>query len=131
MALTDKQILGTKGEEVTCQWLVTHDFKVLDRNYRKPWGEIDVVAQKGDMVHFVEVKTVSTLLEVIYETKDSYEPEDNVHPWKLQRLYRAINSYLSDKGLDEETDWQLDVVAIYLNQTSGQVVKFEYLEDVL
>ncbi len=132
MPETDKQRLGNIGETEACNYLQKLGFSILTRNYRKPWGEIDIVAQKGNKIHFVEVKTVSCEGEVIHETVDAYEPEDNIHPWKLKRLSRAIDTYLSDNNIDEDKiDWQLDAVAMYINQGSGHVIKIDYLEDVL
>ena len=95
---------------------------ILDTNYLKKWGEIDIVARETDQkqtkpttIHFVEVKTVS------YETKldlqravsrGTWRPEENVHFKKIQSLNRVIESWLSEKGLD--TDWQIDVIAVRL-----------------
>ena len=131
MPQTTKQVIGALGENKAVEFLKKKGFSVLARNYRKPWGEIDIVAKKGTNVYFVEVKTVSRVLgDVIHET-DGYEPEDNIHPWKLKRLYRAINSYLEDNQIDEDkVDWQLDAVTVYVEQGSDKVFKIEYLEDI-
>jgi len=59
MSKTQKQIIGDLGEGIVCNYLENKGFRVVDRNYWKPWGEIDIVAQKGDKLHFIEVKTVS------------------------------------------------------------------------
>ena len=53
------QKIGEIGEKLACMFLMKHGFKVLDRNYRKKWGEIDIIAQKDDILRFIEVKTVS------------------------------------------------------------------------
>jgi putative endonuclease len=123
---TDKQITGQKGEDEAAKYLKNKGFSVLDRNYRKPWGELDIVAKKGDWLYFIEVKTV-TRQDV--SNPDFYEPEDNIHPWKIKRLSRAINTYLLEKRIDDETDWQVDSIAVYLNNR-GELLKIEYLEDI-
>ncbi len=130
MSQTAKQIIGALGENKAVEFLKKKGFSILTRNYSKPWGEIDIVA-KNEGIVFVEVKTVSRLLlDVIHET-DDYEPEDNIHPWKLKRLYRAINSYLEDNEIDEDDiDWQLDAITVYLEQGSDKVFKIEHLEDI-
>lgn len=122
---TQKQVIGDKGEDIACNFLLKNGFKILDRNYLEKWGEIDIVAQKGNEIRFVEVKTVSR--EVI--TGEDYEPEDNIHPWKIKRLYRTIETYLLRKRIDDEVDWQLDAIAVYLN-SGGKVLKIEHLEDI-
>lgn len=125
---TEKQLTGAKGEEMAVYYLKKHGFSVIDRNYNKKWGEIDVIAKKQGNFHFVEVKTVTTS-DVNHETLDQYEPSDNVHPYKLKRLYRVIESYLLEKEIGEDDDWQLDLLSVYLNK-EGKLVKIEYLPDV-
>ncbi len=106
---TQKQKIGNLGEDIAVKHLVKHSFDILDRNYRKKWGEIDIVAKKDDILHFIEVKTVS------YETN----PEDNIHFWKRQRLARAIKTYLLEKDVSGETDWQVDSMAVFLDSKTG------------
>lgn len=112
----EAQKVGEIGENTACVFLTKRGFKILDRNYRKKWGELDIIAEKEGILHFVEVKTVSreNLDDVLRETSE-YRPEENVHPWKLRRLSRAIQTYLLEKGIDDEKEWQLDVLAVFLN----------------
>lgn len=125
---TAKQITGQKGEDEAVIYLKGKGFSVLDRNYRKPWGELDIVAKKGDWLYFIEVKTV-TRETLSQDMGDNYEPEDNIHPWKVKRLSRAINTYLLEKKIDDEADWQVDSIAVYLNNR-GELLKIEHLEDI-
>lgn len=128
---TQRQILGAIGEDATCVYLERKGFKIIDRNYLKKWGELDVVAQKEGRIHFVEVKSVSRPFEnVPHETKEGYRPEDNMHPWKLQRLARTIQSYLLDKNVSDETEWQFDVVTVYVDQEK-RLCRVNLLEDVI
>jgi len=122
---TQKQVVGDKGEEIACNFLINKGYKILNRNYLEKWGEIDIVAQKGNEIRFIEVKTVTR--ETL--TGENYEPEDNIHPWKIKRLYRTIETYLLRKGIDDEVDWQLDAIAVYLTGR-GEVLKIEHLEDI-
>jgi putative endonuclease len=105
-------------------------FKVLDRNYLKKWGELDIVAKKDGNIHFVEVKSVSRELDpknVIHET-DGYRPEDNMHPWKLKRLARTIETYLLEK--DWEGDWVFDVVTVFIDENK-RIGRVKMIEDVV
>lgn len=110
------KIIGAWGEQIAANYLKNKGFTVLDRNYRKKWGEIDIVARDTEeKVHFVEVKTVS------YETKQqlsaavtrrTWRPEENVHAFKLHKLQHVIASWLMDNeyyGL-----WQIDIIAVRL-----------------
>ncbi len=128
---TQKQILGAIGEEAVCTYLKRKGFKVTDRNYLKKWGELDVVAIKDKKIHFVEVKSVSRKFEdVPRETNNRYRPEDNMHPWKLQRLARTIQSYLLDKNVSDDTEWQFDVATVYVDQEK-RVCRVKMLEDII
>ena len=92
--------------------IVKRYYRVIARNYRKNWGEIDIIAEKDGVLHFIEVKTVG---HRFYEAGDEYSPEDNVHPWKLQRLSKAIQTYLMENDIEDEKPWQVDVAAIFLD----------------
>jgi putative endonuclease len=128
MAKTVKRQMGDTGEEVACKYLVNKGFSVVERNYLKPWGEIDIVAQKGEgrtkKLYFIEVKTVTR------ETTSGYRPEENVHPAKLRRLHRAIQTYLLDHKVSGETEWQIDVACVYLNFETRKA-RVEVLENVI
>lgn len=127
---TSKRITGDLGEDRAVDHLKNLGFLVLERNYWKKFGEIDIIAQKGSDLHFVEVKTV-TRETVSKETvlKDDYQPEDNVHPWKIERLHRTIQIYLLEKDVPEEIDWYLDLMTVYLDKDGG-VLKIDFLEDI-
>jgi putative endonuclease len=133
---TFKQKIGKVGEDFACEYLLKNYFKIIERNYLKKWGEIDIVAGKGSKLHFIEVKSVSRQYSSIrdglnYQSKiGNYRPEDNMHPWKLKRLGRAIQSYLLDRDVPENVDWQFDVVTVYLDQNQ-RLLKIEYLDDVV
>jgi len=102
------------GEQIAANYLKRKDFEILNRNYLKKWGEIDIVAREtSGVVHFIEVKTVS------YETKDAlqravscetWRPEEQVHARKLHQIHKAIESWLME--YEYEGDWQLGVIAI-------------------
>lgn len=129
---TEKRKIGDIGENIACKFLVKRGFEIIEQNYNKKWGEIDIIARKGQKLHFIEVKSVSHL-PVSYET-DSYKPEDNLHPWKLQRLSRVIQTYLlgykGNRDVTHETDWQFDVAVVYLDLKSMEA-KVNYMEDII
>ena len=131
---TGKQKVGRIGEDTACMFLVKHGFTVIDRNYLKKWGEIDIIAKKSGILRFVEVKTVSRenvrslKLDVSHETNES-RPEENVHAWKLKRLSRVIQSYLLEKGSDDE-EWQFDILAVFLDLKNKEA-KCRFTENVI
>ncbi len=115
MSFTEKQKVGNLGEEIGCKFLVKHGFSIKDRNYRKKWGEIDIIAERDNILHFVEVKSVSRLRQDFGGQAHEYQPEENVHLWKQKRLARAIQTYLLERKIPEETEWQIDILAIFLD----------------
>jgi putative endonuclease len=109
-----KNKIGALGEQVCVNYLTRKGFIIIETNYLKKWGEIDIVARGTDQkVHFIEVKTVS------YETKatlhhsvthGTWRPEENVHAFKLKKLVRVIESWLMEH--EYNGDWQIDVVSV-------------------
>ena len=124
--------LGEVGERVAANFLERKGYRVLDRNYRKKWGEIDIVVEKAGKIYFVEVKSVSrgSFRGKFQEENDNYRPEDNMHPWKLKRLGRAIQTYLLWKFPKEVPDWQLDLACVYLDMEK-RVAKVRYIENIV
>lgn len=129
------QRIGEVGENIAVKFLMKHGFAVLERNYTKKWGEIDIIAKKTEKLYFIEVKSVSrrTIAQnVTRETpksnqnkinsvthgtfdNDNYQAEDNMHPWKLKRLSRTIQTYLMSNRIHEDREWQLDLLVVYLD----------------
>jgi Holliday junction resolvase-like predicted endonuclease len=151
---TEKRKIGDIGENIACKFLMKRGFEIVEKNYLKKWGEIDIIARKGDKLHFVEVKSV-TRESLKYVSPacparetDSYRPEDNLHPWKLKRLSRVIQTYLlgyrGNKSVSlqkggqayetmsksGETDWQFDVAVVYLDLKS-MTARVNYMEDII
>lgn len=148
MAKTQKQVIGRIGENCAATYLQRHGYKILEQNYRKPYGEIDIIATKARNLHFIEVKSVSRVpstdstqhgsreplcradQKLSRESRgrssdhvDGWEAEENVHPWKLKRLARTIEAYLLAKypgDDDEEPDWQLDVITVYVDMAKRE-----------
>ena len=120
---TAKRNIGDTGESVACKYLESKGFKILERNYLRPWGEIDIIAERAKKLYFIEVKAVS-------REKSEFRPEENVHPAKLKRLHRAIQTYLLDHKVPHETDWQIDVACAYLDFSSRKA-RVEMIENVI
>ncbi len=128
MTQTHKQKIGKIGEDIACKFLLKHKFTIVERNYWKKWGEIDVIVKKDRLVHFVEVKTVSHLPSK--NKIDKYRPEENIHPRKLKRLSRTIQTYLLEKDISGNDDWQFDAVIVFLDQKTKKA-RVRYLENII
>jgi putative endonuclease len=119
---TQKRKIGDLGENIACRFLVKRGFSIIGRNYLKKCGEIDIIAQKDNQIHFVEVKTVSHL--PFSRETDYYRPEDNAHRAKLARLVRTIQVYLVEINVPCETIWQIDLITVYVDLAK----KRQYIE---
>ena len=119
---TEKQRLGALGETLAERFLVSRGFVVLMRNYRRPWGEIDIIAEKGRIVRFVEVKTMSE------DGTLHHQPEDMVDERKLAKLARTASLFMEEN--EDAREFQLDVVAIILD-TKTQTARCRLIEQVL
>lgn len=77
--------IGFLGEKAACEFLQKKGFTILERNARKGYGELDIVARAGKTLVFVEVKT---------RRGSKYgTPEEAITPWKLQTLVRSAQYY--------------------------------------
>lgn len=124
--------IGKKGEDIASNFLIKKGFNIICRNYRKKWGELDIVALKDKKVHFIEVKTVSrTSFGGHFEQEiNHYKPEDNMHPWKIQRLGRAIQTFLLEKYKEKEPEWQLDLYCVFLDM-ERRVAKIRVIQNII
>ena len=124
-----KKEIGALGESVASQFLERRGFKVLERNFRRKWGEIDIIAEKDGAVRFVEVKSVSRepLPNISRETA-GHRPEELVHEAKLRRIARTAEMYMVDNN--DERDFQIDVVGVFLD-TKHRKARCRLFEQVL
>lgn len=134
---------GEIGESIATNFLKNKGFNVICKNYRKKWGEIDIIVEKDKVLHFIEVKTVSrkSFGGKFEQEINTYRPEDNMHSWKLKRLRRAIQTYLLEKYLPshkasawqskkDELEWQFDLACVFLDQES-RVAKVRFMKNII
>jgi len=101
------------GEETAARFLIDKGYRILDRNWYASHGELDLVAQEGETLVFVEVKA--------RRRHEFGSPEEAITPAKLRKTAWA---YLQDHGL-EEVDFRFDVVAIDRGPL-GEVARLEH-----
>ncbi|HEY4521207.1 MAG TPA: YraN family protein [Candidatus Paceibacterota bacterium] len=108
---TKQQKRGETGESVAEIFLKRKGYKIVRKNFRKPWGEIDIIAEKGNTVRFVEVKTVS---RESYEL--SHNPEELVDRRKLIKVARMAALYMQNTR--DRREFQIDVVGVIMDDIS-------------
>lgn len=109
---------GRQGEELAVEWLLAQGFVIMHRNWKYSYFELDVVASKNNILHFIEVKT---------RTNDTYGyPEEDVTTKKLERLMNAGEEFLY-----QNPEWeriQYDILSIRLHRYKAP--EYFFLEDV-
>lgn len=112
--------VGFIGEQAAASYLLSKQFRILERNFKARYGEIDIVAREGNTLVFVEVKTRCT---------DSYgSPEMSVTPRKLREVIQTAQYYVLLHP--EIPDMRIDVVAIMLDPVSYAVTKLTHFVSV-
>jgi len=117
--------IGKIGEDIAAVFLRNKGLEVISRNYRKPYGEIDIVARENNIIRFVEVKSVSYETD-LYKDK-GIRPEDNLHPQKMKRLGRVIQAYVISHETD---DWAFDLLCVYI-RTDDKSAKVKWIKDIV
>ena len=125
---TGRKIVGNLGEEIACRFLKVKGFRIIDRNYQKPWGEIDIIAEKAGIVRFVEVKTVSREALPDISREMDYRPEELANENKLEKVARTAELYM--EASKDTREYQVDVVGVIVSETS-QTARCRLFEQVL
>jgi Holliday junction resolvase-like predicted endonuclease len=100
--------------------------KLLKEITLRIWGEIDIVASKNGVIHFIEVKSV---MRKRSETRDYY-PEENVHVLKQRRLRRVIQTYLLEKRIGLGAEFLFHVVVVYMDMKTRRA-SVSFIENVI
>ena len=108
--------LGKKGEQLAVNFLIKKGYNIVERNYRFDKAEVDIIAQKDDVLAIIEVKTRSTT--------DFGNPQDFVKPKQIQRLVKAVNEYVIENDLNVEV--RFDIIGIVKN---GKSFEIDHLKD--
>ncbi|WP_411765993.1 YraN family protein [Winogradskyella sp. A3E31] len=108
--------LGKKGEQLAVDFLLKNGYDIVEHNYRFDKAEVDIIAQKEDVLAIVEVKTRSTA--------DFGNPQDFVKPKQIKNLVKAVDEYVTVNDLDVEV--RFDIIAIV---KEGKGFSIEHLEN--
>jgi len=115
--MTEERLsLGRWGEDQAVRFLLSRRMRILQRNYRAPVGEVDIIARKGKMIAFIEVKT--------RRGTGFGLPQEAVGPRKQRQIIRTAQWYLL--GVKERLQPRFDVIAILKR---GEEAQIEYIED--
>ncbi len=115
-----KIALGKKGEDLAANYLTKHGYRIVDRNFKGRYGELDIIALEGTVLVFVEVKTRIG--------RSFGTPEEAVTPWKLAEVVKTAQYYkLLHPELPESL--RVDVIGIELD-SSEDLIYFNHIQNV-
>lgn len=98
--------LGDFGESIATEYLLSNNYQILEKNWRFKKYEIDIIAQKNNVIHIIEVKT--------RHFSEYGEPEDFVSKAQQKFIVTAAHEYLMQNNL--EVDCEFDIIAIKLQE---------------
>ena len=104
-------IFGFDSEDKATKFLEKNGYEIMDRNFHSRFGEIDIIAKKGEILHFIEVKA----------TKGEYEAIYRIDIKKLEKIIKTINFYFSKRKFN--MDYQIDAILV-------QKDKIEMIENI-
>ncbi len=111
--------IGKTGEKQAARYLEGNGVAVLTMNYHTPYGEIDIIGKKGDLLIFCEVKT---------RTSQKFGfPEESVTMKKKNALINSSLFYLQENDL-LDSSWRIDVISILKN---GYTVQYDWIENAV
>jgi len=111
--MTLRKQFGSQGETLVARTLEKEGYAIIGRNYKKTFGEIDLIAQKDDTVIFVEVKTRSTSF---------IEPEYLISPAQQRKIIATAKAYVAEYDLIEYV-WRFDA-ALLIGDPPHQILTY-------
>ncbi|MDD5547944.1 MAG: YraN family protein [Candidatus Pacebacteria bacterium] len=103
--------IGQIGEDLACEYIKNRGYKIIERNYKEKWGELDIVAKAPNKtLIFIEVKTLTN------PNFSGLKPEDNLTSSKLEKLKRTAELYANNNPaiIKDNKGWQIDLITILI-----------------
>lgn len=113
--MINKRLVGKVGELIAEKYLTEKGFKILYKNWTCHWGEIDMIAEKDNVIIFVEVKYRIGLT--------NSHPSESMTFYKRRSLQRSINIFLTKNYVVKP--WRVDLVCV---SKIGKVLRIDYYE---
>ncbi|MFH1175131.1 MAG: YraN family protein, partial [bacterium] len=123
---TQKQVVGKLGEDLALKFLGQKGYKVVARNFRQKFGELDLVFKDKEEWVFVEVKTRKKI-----ENNAFGYPEQAVNRRKIQKISNTAQKFLEINSCSlDRAKWRIDVIAIYLDWRTRQA-EIKHIKNVI
>lgn len=122
MELRDHLKLGKSGEDMACEYLVNNRWKIIDRNFRRKFGELDIIAkEKSGILVFVEVKTMTGNNDYLLK------PEDQMTKSKIGKFKKIAQYYagLHPEFINDKKGWRLDLLTLTILEKNCIIKHYE------
>ena len=119
---TSRQVLGAAGEQLARRHLEQRGYRFVAANWRRPYGELDLIMRDGDVLVFVEVKTRSS--------ERLITAEESLTAAQARRLLRGAQYFLAERVELASLFWRIDLIAITLTP-SGAVSRLTHIVDAV
>lgn len=111
---------GFLAENIAARYLQSKGYEIIGKNYKKPWGEIDIIAKKDDTVFFVEVKANQK------EFNDSgFNPEVRVDNKKIGKIIKTASLFMEYELKSVDQEWQVDIISVILRNDKVLIKHFK------
>lgn len=119
-----RQKIGEFAEKLVAQYLKEKGYKIVERNFRKPWGEIDIIAKKENEFVFIEVKANSQEFE-----SEDFSPELRANYAKTRKIIKTARIFMEGK----KGEWRVDIVGItfFKKEKKAKIVHFKNVSEDL
>ncbi len=129
----ERKETGALGERVVAEYLRRRGFTIIAHNVARKTGELDLVAKErvsgvGEVLHFVEVKTIMCENFPSDDPSDEYDPSLNLHEAKIRKVARTGEWYVMQKRWEGE--WQVDGALVWLRRHDGRA-RVRYLPQIV
>ena len=129
--MRNRKEIGDLYEDLAIKFLMKHGFSIIYKNYRRSFGEIDIIAEKHSIIHFIEVKSVSRVT-----LGKGIRPEDHVTHEKINKISQTAQYFLDEHEL-YDTRCQIDLITILSsnsqdnkNKNIDHLVDINYFENI-
>jgi Holliday junction resolvase-like predicted endonuclease len=106
-------ILGLEAEKAVGKHLRSLGYTLLDSNWRRPWGELDLVVVRDRVIHFVEVKAST-------RSTPGFEPFLRADARKMHKVRRTAQTWLSAHRYGPDTEWQMDIASVIMKPAPAE-----------
>lgn len=113
--------IGDYGEQLAAKYLTKKGYKIINKNLKLSYKEIDIIANFKGKIVFIEVKTRTS--ELLGKAEDSMSAK------KLHHLKKAISMYVGNNKNIDPNNIRLDLVCVDIN-ISSKIAKIKHFEDL-